>query len=166
MPGRGFRAGFRATSLCLVLGAPILILVVAYATYDAQIVTDLLFVYLFLLLPLGFLLLGYSVAQRWLRGAIALAYLAASWVTFAVLDTVTTTGEPRSAVHWFCALYGLQIISVAFVIAVSFGLIFVPRRTRPGHCQECAYNLHGLADARCPECGTTFDPLIIEKETR
>ena len=25
-------------------------------------------------------------------------------------------------------------------------------------CQRCGYNLTGLAEPRCPECGTTFDP--------
>ncbi len=27
-----------------------------------------------------------------------------------------------------------------------------------GHCQQCGYNLHGLTEPRCPECGTGFEP--------
>jgi hypothetical protein len=27
-----------------------------------------------------------------------------------------------------------------------------------GFCKSCHYNLHGLSDARCPECGRMFDP--------
>lgn len=26
----------------------------------------------------------------------------------------------------------------------------------PGHCRRCGYNLTGLTEARCPECGTRF----------
>jgi hypothetical protein len=28
----------------------------------------------------------------------------------------------------------------------------------PGHCAKCGYNLRGLPEPRCPECGTPFDP--------
>ena len=33
---------------------------------------------------------------------------------------------------------------------------FVPKFPR-GHCRRCGYNLTGLTEARCPECGTGFD---------
>jgi hypothetical protein len=26
------------------------------------------------------------------------------------------------------------------------------------HCRKCHYDLRGLAELRCPECGTEFDP--------
>jgi hypothetical protein len=29
---------------------------------------------------------------------------------------------------------------------------------RPGHCRVCDYDLRGLPEPRCPECGTPFDP--------
>lgn len=28
----------------------------------------------------------------------------------------------------------------------------------PGFCRNCGYNLFGLRDPRCPECGTVFEP--------
>ncbi len=33
---------------------------------------------------------------------------------------------------------------------------FVPKFPR-GHCRRCGYNLTGLTEARCPECGAGFD---------
>ncbi len=32
---------------------------------------------------------------------------------------------------------------------------FVPKFPR-GHCRRCGYNLTGLTEARCPECGARF----------
>ncbi len=29
-------------------------------------------------------------------------------------------------------------------------------------CPRCAYPLHGLPEPRCPECGTPFDPALLE----
>ncbi len=34
-----------------------------------------------------------------------------------------------------------------------------PRTT--DHCQRCDYNLTGLPEPRCPECGTEFDPATV-----
>ena len=30
-------------------------------------------------------------------------------------------------------------------------------------CRECGYLLTGLREPRCPECGTAFDPALLEK---
>ncbi|MGE3182214.1 MAG: hypothetical protein AB7N71_11335, partial [Phycisphaerae bacterium] len=32
------------------------------------------------------------------------------------------------------------------------------RAPRPMHCLKCEYDLRGVADCRCPECGRAFDP--------
>lgn len=29
-------------------------------------------------------------------------------------------------------------------------------------CKKCGYNLRGLRDPRCPECGTPFDPNLLD----
>ena len=30
-------------------------------------------------------------------------------------------------------------------------------------CVKCGYNLHGLTEPRCPECGTPFDDKLLKK---
>lgn len=30
-------------------------------------------------------------------------------------------------------------------------------------CPKCAYDLHGLQDCRCPECGQPFDPALLKR---
>lgn len=34
----------------------------------------------------------------------------------------------------------------------------------PLYCPTCGYNLTGLPENRCPECGTRFDPRILRSE--
>jgi|GEM_PF-2464712 len=46
----------------------------------------------------------------------------------------------------------------------------IAERTRPytkesereGTCESCGYVLYGLTQPRCPECGTAFDPAILD----
>lgn len=136
--------------------------VAAYGLYGGQIVIDLCVIYLFIVLPLGFLLLGYSVSRRWLRVVVALGFLAAVGITVVVFNAVLEpTGEPGSAVHWYGVVCGPPVIGAGFVVALTLGLVFVPRHRAAGRCHECGYSLHGLAEPRCPECGTPFDPRLL-----
>ncbi len=46
--------------------------------------------------------------------------------------------------------------------AALSGVVFLRNRYRPvyppGHCGKCGYDLQGLPEARCPECGKSFEP--------
>ena len=55
---------------------------------------------------------------------------------------------------------------VSIPIWMPFALVALPttllwwldrRRYPRGHCQRCGYDLRGLPEPRCPECGTTFE---------
>ena len=50
---------------------------------------------------------------------------------------------------------------VVFAVWLSIALVRGPlrdrRRRRRGFCIDCGYNLRGLPENRCPECGKQFD---------
>jgi hypothetical protein len=138
---------------------------VAYACYDAQIEIDLLIIYLYLLLPLGFLLLEYSTPHRWIRLSLTLSFVALALVTYAAVQALPSKSEPGSAIQSYGALYGPWIVGLG-LLSLLLGVFVVPRRIRPGHCPACGYELRGLTEPRCPECGTPFDPKLLEETTQ
>ena len=63
--------------------------------------------------------------------------------------------DPIGGQGIFIPLYALFL---AVAIPTLFVWRFVPKFPR-GHCRRCGYNLKGLTEARCPECGTEFEEL-------
>ena len=56
------------------------------------------------------------------------------------------------------AFWATALLFAAYPILVLIKTVFRRLRPRPGFCSKCAYNLTGLSEPRCPECGTEFDP--------
>lgn len=57
---------------------------------------------------------------------------------------------------WFVAfVLNLVQIRVLYIATKSY-IKFL--KIKEGHCESCNYNLHGLTESRCPECGTPYDP--------
>jgi hypothetical protein len=89
----------------------------------------------------------------------------------AIADGVKASGSlrsrwlPRSTWGWgssaasqgrfFYTLFAVPILPIAGVVAALTGLGFVVlcRRTPPGACAACGYDLRGVPAGRCPECG-------------
>jgi hypothetical protein len=47
-------------------------------------------------------------------------------------------------------------------LCVCVSSLFWPRKRRDtSHCRNCGYNLYGLTENRCPECGTPFQQPFI-----
>ena len=50
----------------------------------------------------------------------------------------------------------------AIVFLLLAAIVYVRKRFwpfyEPGRCRVCDYDLRGLPEPRCPECGTPFDP--------
>ena len=55
--------------------------------------------------------------------------------------------------------------SAVAILFIWWGLSVSRRRKRKklGLCLDCGYILHGLAEPRCPECGTPFDEQLLNK---
>lgn len=66
----------------------------------------------------------------------------------------TTEAMGIGAPFWFVA--GLLLVLPA--IAGVRGPLRRLRRRRRGECIHCGYNLTGLTEPRCPECGREFSP--------
>lgn len=72
--------------------------------------------------------------------------LTLSWIASTLL-LLATVGEARAVARtsWFMTVL-LLIISR------------LPEGYHSGHCPQCDYNLYGLPEPRCPECGRPFTP--------
>ena len=80
-------------------------------------------------------------------------FVGVHWQPFGLSDwnTWDYVPPPGDTSVWF------PLYAVFLAVAIPTLLIwrFVPKFPR-GHCRRCGYNLTGLTEARCPECGMGF----------
>ena len=70
-------------------------------------------------------------------------------------------------ISWISWVLALSVFCLTSVIAlIGIGHWTEARRRRQAdRCTKCRYCLLGLNEPRCPECGTPFDPAILERLT-
>ncbi len=131
---------------------------------DTIELTVLAGVYFLALATLCWPLTSYALGLRLsLVSAIAL-------VCVGTVNVLVREGGDTSLVPWIVPVGVVSVFAVfwAAAFAVLSGLVFVRMRYwpvyPPGHCERCGYNLFGLQDARCPECGTPFVPKEVNRE--
>ncbi len=66
------------------------------------------------------------------------------------------------------AILVLCLFSVLLYASILRWRIIHPRAPEVLHlrCERCGYNLTGLTEPRCPECGTPFDPKLLAGESQ
>ena len=57
--------------------------------------------------------------------------------------------------EWYFCLFNLA--HVVLPVATAAAWLRLLHVKKPGHCKECDYDLTGLPEPRCPECGTEFE---------
>lgn len=77
---------------------------------------------------------------------------------FGLTVSIRDTPQGRSSrMHRFIfPMWFTSLLLVAYPIVALVREIRRRRRRRHGFCRKCGYNLTGLSEPRCPECGTPF----------
>ena len=90
-------------------------------------------------------------ALRFLAAAVATAVVSPC-LGFGIFGLLASQ-EPGAGIGWTIGYLVFDTILVALIIAIWW-LAF--RRTRgPTDCLGCGYDLRGVRDGACPECGAT-----------
>jgi len=103
-------------------------------------------------------------STRYLAGA-GLCVRILLFTSCAYMAHIDPTGQPWQQVPALMLLGGLVFVLEALLSLIvilmailELGSRQVPRRL----CAKCGYLLAGLREPRCPECGTPFDPSLLQ----
>ena len=74
---------------------------------------------------------------------------------FRAFASATASSNP-SWISLFGLLFGVGV-GLLLTVALRQYVRVADRFVHRGHCSQCGYNLTGLPEPRCPECGTAFE---------
>ena len=91
-----------------------------------------------------------------------------TWTTWFVIALPSWIAERPPGFSWTSIATDWVIVFAACAILPTLlltGAAFIRNRYwpvyEPGRCRVCDYDLRGLPEPRCPECGTPFDPTEV-----
>ena len=88
------------------------------------------------------------------RSALRLAWIFAVIVTMcSLLLELLVAGLSASEL--------LVLLGGAPLTPLGAWILYRNRKEIAGRCRSCGYNLRGLSEPRCPECGTPFDQNLV-----
>ncbi|HZL33838.1 MAG TPA: hypothetical protein VFC78_00930 [Tepidisphaeraceae bacterium] len=129
----------------------------------------------FLLVMIGVPWLMWSIlfallwARKWVTGFGRMYKLLVAGTWLELLVTVPVDVAVRRRTRCYCGegtfyslIIGITMMFWTFGPGVLFLFADVRRRRREhsGLCVKCGYDLRGLPEPRCPECGRAFDPAV------
>lgn len=107
-----------------------------------------------------------DLAAKFKRATAVFAHYGSTKVSFGVLtQRLTRKGSRTSSTLRGAPVYVIDFVTIpiAMMVFVAVGWAclgvssYLYRRSRPGICKGCGYDLRGQTEPRCPECGTPFD---------
>lgn len=115
---------------------------------------------------------GYGVIYIGTRSEImaALAILGViAGVAAIIIWLILWTGPSGESAQSFYGFWCLTLCIAPLTLLILLATVILSfcekpaKDARPGCCLKCGYLLTGLRDARCPECGTRFDPSLLTR---
>ena len=110
--------------------------------------------------------------KYWILGWIPFLLLC-SWVTSALLGYLDffTPGciDSPAAMNVMINIFVLLPMTILGYLILAIFSFMAPKGNADvskSHCVKCGYNLKGLPEPRCPECGTPFGPKAVEVSSR
>ena len=129
-------------------------------TQAPRVPLPILFYYVPLALASGNLLLALTAGRTGVKVLSLLSILLCVGTGVLVLASTTAPSVEfhPCAMAGICAfLIGYPVVGVLSVIALVLSIQGGRERTgKAGCCAKCGYDLQGLPEPRCPECGTPF----------
>lgn len=127
--------------------------------------------YVFVLIAALFLVPVYHFRRRWQALAFLLLGLGFIHAVASMLGWMLTpdidpsllkpgieAGPPGAMLPSMLFVYEALIVGIGVTLGV------LPRARAAGACAACGYDLRGLSDSICPECGTRFDDVALAHE--
>jgi hypothetical protein len=110
--------------------------------------------------------------RRALRGRSGRLVLLGMWVIFAP-TMIALAGSAIEIIRSEAVLESLVPMVLGFGLAAIYVTILYrltrnhvrERRYQAGYCGVCRYSLRGLTEPRCPECGTSFDEDLLDRQS-
>lgn len=134
-------------------------------TRMSSVSTQIMLSLLFLMLPLVVGIVLFVLARRtrirglwWLFVALAIWPIIAMVARQAVMVLVAARLSPSNMAEFISGINAVFAL-VSSVLQIAAGVVLARMPTMPPAeplCPRCGYNLTGLEEDRCPECGTRF----------